>query len=69
MLMVHIVVFYPAEGVSHTGTSDDNSRGKMSMCGVIGNFDDAQTGVKLYLQIEFNRVIKTQDIGCHRQIL
>ncbi len=58
----HIVVFYPAEGVSPIQELQMTTQeGKnVHVLGVIGNFDDAQTGVKaIFTDREFNRVMKS----------
>ncbi len=43
-----IMVFYPSEGVSHIQKLQmmTQAGGNVNVCGIEGNFDDAQTGVK-----------------------
>lgn len=61
----YIIVFYPEQGVSHMQklqmiTQEGNN---VAAIGVIGNFDDAQTGVKaIFNDREFNEKLNAKDI-------
>lgn len=56
-----ILVFYPADGVATMQKLQmvTQEGGNLSVCGVRGNFDDAQTGVKaLFANEELKRILK-----------
>lgn len=60
-----IMVFYPNSGVSKVQEAQMKTQeGKnLKVCGIKGNFDDAQTGIKnLFLDTEFKKILQDKNI-------